>query len=257
MKATLATLVCLLTVGFLSAAEVAGNNTAVVIRKKTVMAKNGYQFLCIPVNGLDITNGDATEIKLSTVLPPAILPKSTRAIIGGVTYTVSADTGSADTVSAEKKWVDDAGNVVDDLSLPGGTMIWLNTLSRTDPTATPPEAIVFCGQDRRRVAMLYKNMEGIVDLKNDSSVAISLDQAANFEGTTGPNEGDLILTIQAGSSEYKQYEYLKGTSDEDTGWYSGLGITQKVTGDVIAPGEAFYYYKASSAGSNSNTDSEE
>ena len=250
MKATLATLACLLTVGFLSAAFVNGNNTAVVIRKKTVMASNGYQFLCVPVDGLDIANGTAQKIKLSTLLPPATLPLNTRVIINGDTYSVNAD----------QKWENDQKEVVE-LELDGGTTLWLNTYSRGNQNGTPPpppEAIVFCGQDRVRVAELYSNLRGgsIRELKNDSSVAISLDEAADLNGEER-NEGDLILTIQAGTSEYKQYEYLKGETADDTGWYSGLGITQKVTGDVIAPGEAFYYYKASSAGSNSNTDSEE
>ena len=77
MKATLATLACLLTVGFLSAASVEGNNTAVVIRKNPVEARNGYQFLCIPVDGLNIAGEKGGEIALESVLPAATLPEDT------------------------------------------------------------------------------------------------------------------------------------------------------------------------------------
>lgn len=61
---------CLL--GFGTAwAAVEGNNTAVVIRKAPVVSDNGYQFLCVPVRGFDITGqGKAKGLPLNDVIPP-------------------------------------------------------------------------------------------------------------------------------------------------------------------------------------------
>ena len=237
MKATLATLACLLTVGFLSAAEVKGNNTAVVIRKEVVQSDTGFQFLCVPVDALNIDGSAKGSISLSTLLPPATLPNGTYVMmVNGDTSTISN------------------GRWSDDWELKGGTPFWVkygeDDSSEEDDedldlfavrTATPIAPIVFCGQDRERQAPNWKDLiagETIV-LQNDSSVAITLNDAAKL-ATGEVRSKDQILTIQEGSSEYKIYTYnvTQGV------WKTGKGVAQPVRDAVIAPGEAFYYYKA-------------
>lgn len=247
MKATLATLACLLTVGFLSAASVEGNNTAVVIRKNVVKSDTGWQFLCVPVDGLAIDGSNDGEIALSTLLPPATLDNGTEVKIDDKTYTV--DKGAWDS----------------DPTLPGGTIFWVKApnAEETKPIVsslaavlmgdavtideTPPSPIVFCGQDRTRTQQAWNALGAgsITALKNDSSVAITLNEAAELDdGETRTN--DQIMTIQEGSAEYKSYFY-RGSK-----WYSGKGVMKPVEGAVIAPGEAFYYYKAKAAAATNN-----
>ena len=244
MKATLATLACLLTVGFLSAASVEGNNTAVVIRKEVVKSDTGFQFLCVPVDGLSIDGAPTGKIKLSTLLPVATLPNGTYAM----------DLAGYKSFARDGAWTDD-------WDLDGGTPFWVkygegeSTEEEEDDelilsavrTATPIAPIVFCGQDRVRQAPNWKDLiaGNTVVLKNDSSVAITLDDAAKL-ATGEVRSKDQILTIQDGSSEYKIYTY----NVTQKKWKTGKGVAQAVTGAIIAPGEAFYYYKAAATTNN-------
>jgi hypothetical protein len=70
-------------------------------------------------------------------------------------------------------------------------------------------------------------------MANDSSNAIKLKDVIAAPST--PSDLDTILVIQAGSSDYKQYNYFGGT------WYGPNGVN--ANDDTIAPGEAFYYFK--------------
>ena len=258
MKATLATLACLLTVGFLSAASVEGNNTAVVIRKNVVKSDTGWQFLCVPVNALNIDGSPDGTIELSTLLPPATLTNGTLVRIkdaqGDNWVTYEAQGG---------KWVADGVEVKVDLT--GGEVFWVKDPTGSNPLiplsallmattgengsggserTTGNETIIFCGQDRTRVAP-DRNDDSVVEaglmneLKNDSSVAITLNEAATCTGGIRPD--DMILTIQKGSAEYKKYFCRGGVWKEKVGTrYVEVDSDKK----VIAPGEAFYYYKA-------------
>ena len=63
----------LLSAGSLAyAAEVTGGNVAVVVQRASVPSASGYQLLCVPVKGLDITGSATsnTELTLDQVLPP-------------------------------------------------------------------------------------------------------------------------------------------------------------------------------------------
>ena len=236
MKATLATLACLLTVGFLSAAEVAGNNTAVVIRKNVVASDNGYQFLCVPVNGLDITGNKTGTVKLSTLLPAATLEAGTTVTVDSTTYTVTDGAWSADP------------------DLAGGTIFWVKaptaassqsgaqslaamlsgavTTYDTPVAQSEPKTVIFCGQDRGERTKDAATAGIATAMKNDSSVAVTL---ATIGTDVSAKNGDQILTIQAGSSEYNIYRYLGSV------WY-GPGFNNNCNTVEIAPGEAFYYY---------------
>ena len=230
MKATLALVACLLTVGFLSAAEVTGNNTAVVIRKNAVISANGYQFLCVPVDALNIAGGEGGDIALSTVLPPATLPvnatvTSVDANSNNFTYVVRA-------VEGVNKWTQSnnaAPNGFDvvDPTFVGGQIFWLNTTTHT--RTTPMDTVIFCGQDRD-LTTVTPTSKMATAMSNDSSKGLKL-SAVNDEA----KNGDQILTIKAGAYDYTIYKYLGGD------WY-GPG-SENICNDVeIAPGEAFYYY---------------
>lgn len=231
MKATLATLACLLTAGFLTAAaEVPGNNTAVVIRKNAVISANGYQFLCVPVDPLNIAGGKGGTIALSTVLPPSTLPED--ANVTGVDANEAAFTYTVKLVDEDKKWTqqnNEAVNgyeVVDPMFI-GGQIFWLNTTSRT--RSNPMDTVIFCGQDRE-LSEVVPTAKQATAMSNDSSKGLKL-SAFNEHA----KQGDQILTIKAGAYDYTIYRYLGGN------WY-GPG-SENVCNDVeIAPGEAFYYY---------------
>ncbi len=238
MKATLATLACLLTAGLLTAAaSVDGNNTAVVIRKNVVESDNGYQFLCVPVNGLDITGGETGGVALNTMLPPETLEEGTTLTIGATTYSVQ-------TVDEVKTWVVGVSgtDVADDVTLEGGTIFWLRSPTVSVASifsagasdlqllnASPSEPIVFCGQDRERTTISPVSGEATA-MCNDSSESVALKDVI-----ASPKQGDQILTIKSGTSEYEIYRYL-GTT-----WY-GPGFNNPCNETLIAPGEAFYYY---------------
>lgn len=238
MKATLATLACLLTVGFLSAAEVTGNNTAVVIRKNVVESKTGFQFLCVPVDGLDIANGNQKTVKLSTLLPASTLTAGTKiTFVGGE---LDGTTVLVNATNDGNVWGD--GTDASNPSLEGGQIYWLsyqnqasaNSAQRgaavtTYAQTTGNDTVIFCGQDRTRATVTPAT--GVVTaMANDSSVPLALTDVVDE-----PGDLDTILVIQAGSSDYKQYNYFGGT------WYGPNGVNANT--DTIAPGEAFYYFK--------------
>lgn len=240
MKATLATLACLLTVGFLSAAEVTGNNTAVVIRKNVVESNTGFQFLCVPVDGLDIANGTQKTVKLSTLLPASTLTAGTKiTFVGG---DLNGTTVQVNATNNGNVWGD--GTDASNPSLEGGQIYWLsyqapvvsNSARRgggvtTYAQTTGNDTVIFCGQNRERADVTLGDEEkGVIAMANDSSVPLALTDVV-----TNPTNLDTILVIQAGSSDYKQYNYYGGT------WYGPNGSG---TANVkIAPGEAFYYFK--------------
>lgn len=224
MKATLATLACLLTVGFLSAASVEGNNTAVVIRKNVVSAKNGYQFLCVPVNGLNIAGAEDGEVALETLLPAATLPN-------GTFVTGMLENGDQfDYTVANSVWTSNGAVLTESPTFKGGQIFWLNTQAANRTRSAIPTTIVFCGQERDLTLGGAPTSDEVVAMCNDSSVAIKLSAVIET-----PKNLDQILTIKAGSSEYNIYRYLGGT------WY-GSGSESECNDVEIAPGEAFYYY---------------
>ena len=236
MKATLATLACLLTVGFLSAAEVTGNNTAVVIRKNVVESKTGFQFLCVPVDGLDIANGNQKTVKLSTLLPASTLTAGTKISFVGGTLGEQKASATVSETEGVKAWSYD-------YDLPGGQIYWLSyqndgvtgSAARRGGTVTTyaqttgNDTVIFCGQDRDRTTV--EPVAGqVTAMANDSSKAITLKDVA-----ATPGDLDTILVIQEDSSDYKQYNAFGKK------WYGPNGADADAA--EIAPGEAFYYFK--------------
>ena len=67
-KAFVASVACV--VGVCAFAAVEGNKTAVVVRKAEVVSDNGYQFLCVPVLGFDITGqGPVASVAWGDIFP--------------------------------------------------------------------------------------------------------------------------------------------------------------------------------------------
>ena len=235
MKATLATLACLLTVGFLSAAEVTGNNTAVVIRKNVVESNTGFQFLCVPVDGLDIANGTQNKVMLSTLLPASTLTAGTKISFVGGTLGEQKATATVSETEGVKAWSTD-------YELTGGQIYWLsyqapvvNQNARrgaavtTYAQTTGNDTVIFCGQDRDRTEV--EPVAGqVTAMANDSSKAVTLKELA-----ANPGDLDTILVIQKDSSDYKQYNAFGKK------WYGPNGADADTA--EIAPGEAFYYFK--------------
>lgn len=235
MKATLATLACLLTVGFLSAAEVTGNNTAVVIRKNVVESNTGFQFLCVPVDGLDIANGTQNKVMLSTLLPASTLTAGTKISFVGGTLGEQKATATVSETEGVKAWSTD-------YELTGGQIYWLSYQApisgysarrgggvTTYAQTTSNDTVIFCGQDRAR-SVVTPVAGQVTAMANDSSKAVTLKDVA-----ATPGDLDTILVIQAESSDYKQYNAFGGN------WYGPNGSDANT--DTIAPGEAFYYFK--------------
>lgn len=235
MKATLAFVACLLTAGFLTAAEVTGNNTAVVIRKNVVESDTGFQFLCVPVDGLDIANGTTKKVMLSTLLPASTLNAGTKIAFVGGTLGEKNSTAQVTVVEGVNTWSDD-------YELPGGQIYWLSyqapvvsqsvrgrSTVTTYAQTTSNDTVIFCGQDRDRT--VTTPAQGVVTaMANDSSKSLALEDVV-----AEPADLDTILVIQSGSSDYKQYNYFDGT------WYGPNGEPSNTA--TIAPGEAFYYFK--------------
>lgn len=235
MKATLAFVACLLTVGFLTAAEVAGNNTAVVIRKNVVESDTGFQFLCVPVDGLDIANGTQKTVMLSTLLPASTLTAGTKISFVGGTLGEQKASATVNETAGVKSWSTD-------YELSGGQIYWLSyqapvvsnsvrgrSTVTTYAQTTGSDTVIFCGQDRART-IVTPGTGVVTAMANDSSKAIKLKDVV-----ATPGDLDTILVIQAGSSDYKQYNYFGGK------WYGPNGAD--ADNDTIAPGEAFYYFK--------------
>ena len=244
MKATLATLACLLTAGLLTAAaSVDGNNTAVVIRKNVVQSDTGFQFLCVPVNGLDITGENGGTVKLSTMLPPETLTAGTKISLVDSSANVTQE-ATISSVAGVNTWSTD-------LDLSGGQIFWLKvgedaeaanqeasvaSLSLFATAGQEEEAvngetepIVFCGQDRTR-SPITPGLGVLTPMSNDSSVPLKLSEV-----NANPVNLDTIMTIKSGSSDYELYDYFGGV------WYGPMGAN---CNDVeIAPGEAVYYFK--------------
>lgn len=227
MKAT-AMILSLLAVGSLVAASVEGNNTAVVIQKDPVASKTNYQFLCVPVDGLDITGSTtAASVTLSAFLPNDSYPENS------VVYPLNS-AGAIDTSTAYysdgTNWHlgSKLGANADDTAIAGGTILWVYV---PDARAT---TTVFCGEDRTVTAtardVLVSN--SVTALKNDSSSALPI--SSLITGTFAND--DEILRLQGGQNNYQHIVY----DETKAVWKSGSTSTSSAD-LTIAAGEAFYF----------------
>lgn len=240
MKATLAMIACLAMAGFLTAATVEGNNTAVVIQKDKVQASTGWQFLCVPVDGLAISGAKASGVDISTFLPPDSCNPNTEV------YVLNAEGTKPSTHTFQltnNRWTAGSGtsNMVESNTvLKPGAILWVldGNNVQVQPAAeggesAPATPITFCGQIRTRTAQERPSgPKKMTAMRNDGTTAITLRDVIR-DGDT-PQNGDQILLIVNGRNDYQRYYYSNGN------WWDGN--TTLSDNKAIQPGEAFYYY---------------
>lgn len=250
MKATLAMIACLAMAGLLTAAaSVEGNNTAVVIQKDKVQASTGYQFLCVPVDGLAISGTTGSGIDISTFLPPETCTENTEVTVLNLngtkptyyTFKVAVTSDTDSTLVWKKNTAEGSATdgVNDDGTLKPGAILWVldgtNTsvvsLAETSEEASTPAApITFCGQSRERTTPARPNeLKKMTAMKNDSADPVTL-----ADVVSGAQSGDQILRLVDGRNDYQRYKYAGGH------WFDGN--SDSADGVLIQPGEAFYYY---------------
>ncbi len=273
-----AALACLL--GFGTAwAAVEGNNTAVVIRKAPVVSDNGYQFLCVPVRGFDITGqGKSKGLPLNDVIPPTtdgFTAGSVELVIEGndkaegyaVNGTYELATGGDTTVWQIKSGTATA-ILADDADLvANGARIWLKTSTPSGSsseeaqmdailaslgfaaasstnvaaeTATAPDTI-FAGEQ----VTLAEGKKFLADaaIVPGQMLACGNNTSEPIDVRRGlidnPQRYDQVLRVQEGSDEYC-YLYYTGSA------WGVNGTNQDASADAtftIQPGEAFYFYR--------------
>lgn len=139
-KLLVAAFACMLGISAIAAVE--GNNTAVVIRKKPVVSDNGYQYLCLPVCGFDITGqGGANALPLNDVIPPSTPGFTAGTIelivegnltgegyVGNGTYALVNVDGTNQWQASEGT---DATTSISDQDLVNGARIWLKVTPQT------------------------------------------------------------------------------------------------------------------------------
>ena len=222
--------VLLATMG-LQAAEVAGNNVAVVIRRDNVASASGHQLMCVPVKPFDITGQGKGTITLDDILPASLYDGCSVTLKSGTTDAITYTASSGAWGQAFQQTAPANASPV----LQTGEVLWLH--NKNDQG----EPVVFCGESNDTNAEIVANGQ-LQSIGNATSQEVSL--AALF-GTTF-QDGDQISRIaKYGDENYTMYQYLFGN------WYelgSTGGITQVNLADIkIAPGEAMYYYLKSAS----------
>ena len=279
-KAFVASLAC--AVGVCAFAAVEGNNTAVVIRKDAVVSTTRWQYLAVPVRGFDITGqGNVKGIALADVLPPAMYEADTQLTIENNapdTGYLKNGTYTLGTVENAPAWVLDGANVGTQL-IAANARIWVKLPSEQSPAnglaslmgvasatsadaATAPAETIFAGEQNDVDFLVPEQVSGMVAFGNASSETVGIAHK-NAEGTveeaTGttqlvqnPQAGDQLLRIGHDRSGYIYYTYR--VTPEGTGYwlctvkedkFESQGLVIKPY--EIAPGEAFYYYRAAAA----------
>lgn len=261
---------CLL--GFGTAwAAVEGNNTAVVIRKAPVVSKTGYQFLCVPVRGFDITGqGQVKGLPLNDVIPPTtegFVAEATKLLVEGN----SADKGYVEngayklsTVDGTPRWVNQDGSATTDIGtgmVAHTARLWLNVsgpladqaqqnalqnalqaalakkgLALAPAAATTADSTsetIFAGEQVTTSGALITNpQDGVKAYGNATSVPVDIRTTAFI---ASPTVGDQVLRIKEGKKDYRVVKYY-GTAD-----WRGMGFKAVKADFMIQPGEAFYF----------------
>lgn len=275
-KAFVAGLAC--AVGVCAFAAVEGNNTAVVIRKDAVTSSTGWQYLAVPVRGFDITGqGQVKGIALADVLPPALYVEGTQLMVEnnetGDTYLENA-TYMLETVSESPAWVLDSADVGTKL-ICANARIWVKNpstnaingalnaamgiASAAPAAATTPTETIFAGEQNTVKYLVSGEINGMTAFGNASSETVEFPAQAlatmyTVEGNSttqlveNPQVGDQLLRLGNNRKTYIYYSYVPQVGDTPARWvtatkFDGLGIAP----NKIAPGEAFYYYRAAAA----------
>ena len=269
----------LLSAGSLAyAAEVTGGNVAVVVQRASVPSASGYQLLCVPVKGLDITgSAEATALTLDQVLPPAaygIEPESESKINDTAQCTVTMYLPDSNPVTAEISasytnstwsyaWKNlDASQGLGGTQLKCGTVLWFfnpkdiaqstgtgdlfTALAQTASVSLLAEGegstssqVTFCGQqNKNQSAISCGGTSTLKKIGNETSEDLAL--STLFNDTTCAEGTQLFRIAKGGDVNYTIYV------KRSTGW-----VVRKPTGGsesgsldnvTLAPGEAMYYF---------------
>lgn len=271
MKKVVAVFAGVAVAGLALAADVTTANTAVVVRKTPVESADGWQFLCVPVRGFDITGqGQGLGVPLNDVLPPADFPVGTQLQIQGNSTGASLDAeGTAELApdgvytvaeSGDAWQVSEGGTGSGADLLKAGAFLWLQVGGAAVPalpaglsfafasnTATETPVTTFCGERNilaeGETLVPADTSSGMVAYGNDTDTAVDVTAVC-----VEPQDGDEILRIKDGGKEYQYLEYMN--SRGQSGWYyfgtNGKVKIPETQGEwirTIAAGEAFYYYR--------------
>lgn len=276
-KAFVASVACV--VGVCAFAAVEGNNTAVVVRKAAVVSDNGYQFLCVPVRGFDITGqGQVESVALGDIIPASAYAVGTELIVeGNIAASEVGDTGllanGTYTCAAGTNgntWTQTGSDADVSTSLvKNAARLWLNVAvipvtpsngglagllaakqAATTTDATYPET-VFAGEGVPTLAegeyLLTSVTPGtMLACGNNTSEPIDIRKQliAEFQ------DKDQILRVQEGSDEYcyiiPRVRVINGETQMRWQVAGQLSASDEAT-FIIAPGEAFYFYRQPAA----------
>lgn len=227
--------------------SVEGSNTGVVIKKAKVASTTGYQFLIVPVKGLNIASGDntVTNVTLDAMLPHGSYEGCTVQVVnlpegatGGSQLTAEGRLYTAGTGGWTYTAGDGTANAKDGNGdeFPAGTILWLK-----DPEGTQTRAAsavtVFCGNANTTEVDWSAAVGQMTPLGNSTSDAIQI-------STISANPGAQLFRIKEGAADYDQYRYVKPFG-KPLGWYrldSVEGFVAVERTEVIPSAEAFYYY---------------
>lgn len=270
MKKELALLLGVAMLGVATAADVTTANTAVVIRKTPVESADGFQFLCVPVRGFDITGqGTGVGVPLDDILPPAELPDGAELTVEANSTGVALDAeGTADLLAdgtykiADGKWTSNSTQYGTEL-LKCGARLWLKVKTTTATnaldallaamggatvTATaeePTPETIFCGEQNVVEGALVPDdvSPGMTAFGNTTDKVVDVTEVC-----ANPQNYDEILRISDGGKEYQYLEYWDRAGVKAWVYYGPTGITELPVDKAewiraIAPGEAFYYYR--------------
>lgn len=281
-KALIAGLAC--AVGVCAFAAVEGNNTAVVIRKAPVVSDNGYQYLCVPVRGFDITGqGLNDSVALGDIIPASAYEVGTELIVEGNveasavgdsgllvngTYRVKAGTapalywgqdasetdyGTALVKNAARLWLKVHMEAATPAASGGLAAMLAAKRAATTTQATDYPETIFAGE---QVTLAEgKKLLSDVSIESGKMIACGNNTAEPIDIKTQLIEElqdkDQVLRVQEGSDEYCYVVYRKRTigGQERVSW-SVVGQNVNPSGDAvytIAPGEAFYFYRQPTA----------
>lgn len=277
-KAFIAGLVC--AVGAYTFAAVEGNNTAVVIRKAPVVSDNGYQYLCVPVRGFDITGQGRTEaVPLSDVIPASAYEGGTELIVEGnandeETQEGLLGNGAYKCTEGESGnyWTSDSGT--DDVGaslVKNNARLWLKVAVPTTTTVSGGLSGLLAAQKAAAdtVAVYPETIfagEGVPPLQDGQYLLSAEDlipgqMLACGNNTSEPiniktqlietfQDKDQILRVQKGSDEYCYIISLVRVKDGDRQMAWQVAGQLSVSDDAtftIEPGEAFYFYRQPAA----------
>lgn len=264
---------CLL--GFGTAwAAVEGNNTAVVIRKAPVVSKTGYQFLCVPVRGFDITGrGQVEGLPLNDVIPPTtegFIAGTTKLLVEGNEGNIEVDGyvgNGAYTLANENgslHWVTQSGGATIDVGtgmVAHAARLWLNVsgpladqaqqdalqnalqaaLAKKGLALAPAATETASASETIFAGEQVTSTEALITNPTDGVVAYGNATSAPVDIRSeafivSPTVGDQVIRVEQGKEAYCYIQYF----GDPLGW---LVIGAQTTDEAltIQPGEAFYF----------------